>query len=136
MTDPTAYNDRPITPAVRSSVLIPFTQVLVGPMSMSLYNGIYEHFRSCNDHLVNRIFPWLLQFVFSVADIDDVPEHAIPDQKRVQEELDLVVGIMAKGKDEFEQRYRNLLQENQARGPANWNFRVFLMLFFQDSISA
>jgi hypothetical protein len=136
MMDSAAYGYGAIPPQVRATVLTPFVQLLVAPMGLSVYDGIFEPFRSCNHHLINHIFPRLMEFVFSLADIEHVPEYATPDKERLHEAIDSVIGLMMKNREAFETRYSSLLDGGGQRAPVNWNFGVFLMSFFQDSIPA
>jgi hypothetical protein len=132
LSNPAAYGYPPIPPDVLNATLVPFAQLLVVPMMMGKYSGIYEHLRVCNHHLTKHVFPHLMEFVLSVADIEQVPEYESPGELEVRESIEAVIRIMVNRKDAFEERYQALLNATHAPGPTNWKFGVFLLSMFQD----
>jgi hypothetical protein len=122
---------RPAPPNIQATVLIPFAQLLQIPLNLNVYSGRYEIFDGWNHHFIKHIFPQLLRFTNSLADMDEVPEYPAPDQVTVQRALGLLIDRMVKNQEPFEERYREVISSTKTTSPMNWNFAAFLMSFFK-----
>jgi hypothetical protein len=134
LADPAAFGYAVLPPAVRSAVLVPFAQLLIAPMALSVYSGIFDPFRSCNHHLVKHVFPGFAEFVFSIGECDCAPVYAPPEKERLREAIETVVRLMAKSPEAVRERYEGLVADAKGRTPVKWTFGVFLLSFFQVSI--
>jgi hypothetical protein len=113
--------------------LIQFAQLLQSPLSMMIYCGSSETFADWNHHLIKHIFPDLVAFTLSLADLDEIPEYQPPNAETVKKAVGSVLDAMNENKDKFEKRYTEVTSRNIGLLPATWALGTFLLAFFRPS---
>ena len=116
--------------------LTQFSPVLQTPFNLISYGGKYNKFSSWNRFIQKRIFPDLVDFAFSIAEIDEVPEYPAPNVERLEKALKTVLHFISISRDKFSKRYNELLNENaDIVQPVGWNIGAFLQSLFKNNIA-
>ena len=116
--------------------LTAFSPVLQVAFNLISYGGKYNRFSSWNAYVKKRIFPSLVNFAFSIAEIDEVPEYPAPPVERLEKSLKTVFHFMSGSHEKFCKRYHELLEENaDIVQPVGWNICAFLQSLFKNNIA-
>jgi hypothetical protein len=118
-----------------ATLLLPFAQVLQVPLNLALYHGSYTRFSSLHHHLLKNVFPRLIAFTLSIADLDESPNYPAPARNVVEKAILTVVEAIGKNKEQFQKKYRKLCDKSEGRSPASFAFGAFLMSFFTTTYS-
>jgi len=116
-------------------VLVPLAQLLMNPFNLIDLQQKYEVFNSWNDRLRKHVHPKLVEFVFSIGEIDTMPEYTPPSKERLREALETILDEIGKTKGAFSEKYRSLLQSNNEKSSLGWCFASFLSSYFDQTVN-
>ena len=113
-----------------------FSPILQIPFNLISYGGKYKRFSSWNKYIQRNIFPDLVNFAFSIAEIDEVPEYPAPSPERLEKSLKTVLHFMSEAKEKFSKRFKELLNERaDLVQPVGWNIGAFVQSLFKNNIA-
>ena len=118
----------------KSSVMVPFSQLLQMPLNLTLLHSKMQVFSKWNERLKNHMFPKLKTFIYSLCSITEIPEYSAPSIEELQKSLDIVFQIITSNRENFNKRYRELLNNKDGRlSVIRWEFGSFISDFFSNS---
>lgn len=132
MIDPSLFDsDIIIDDDTHSNVIIPFIQLLQTVLNLKLIHGKMERFSSWNKRIEKHVFPRLISFAFSLAQIDEYPKYEQPSHDELQKALNVVLNIISDNHEKFQNRYNELkCIKSENYPPVGWSFGSFLCEFF------
>ncbi|KAH0786566.1 GTPase-activator protein [Histomonas meleagridis] len=113
-----------------SDVFIPFSQLLQMPFNMMPLSGRHAEMAKWDDELFNDIFPKLMNFVFSVAELNEQPKYDPPPPEVLRQSLEYVLEKISVNNVKFKNRYDEVTQNKSNYSAVGWNIGTFLMNFF------
>jgi hypothetical protein len=111
-------------------LLVSFAQILQVPLNFALYHGNHAAFAGLHHHLIKHIFPELIKFMLSVADLDRVPTYPPPKRDVIQRSLGVIVSAVVKNREAVVRKYNQNKTNPETRNPVQCAFGAFLMSFF------
>jgi hypothetical protein len=114
--------------------LFAFAQLLQVPFSASLFGEKVPAYASWNHHLCT-VFPNVINFMMSIAELDQVPEYKLPSNEGLEKALDIVMDVMLRNCEPFAERYQTLLNGGEGPPTVGWGIGAFLISFFKDSVA-
>lgn len=119
-----------------TKVITHFSPLLQSPFNLISFGGKYNRFSGWNRYIQKKIFPDLVNFAFSVAEIDEVPEYPAPPRERLEKSLETVLRFMSASGDRFVKRFNDLLKERaDLVQPVGWNVGAFVQSLFKNNIA-
>jgi hypothetical protein len=114
-------------------VMVPAAQLLMTPFNLIQMSGKYDVFTSWNKTLSKKIFPKLIDFVFSVAVCEEAPVYTPPSKERLREALQVVWNKIGESNGEFVNMYVKLAKDLPCTS-LGANFANFLTGYFNQNI--
>ncbi|KAH0788685.1 GTPase-activator protein [Histomonas meleagridis] len=115
------------------NVFIPFSQLIQMPFNMMPLSGRYAEMSAWDDELYNDIFPNLMNFVFSVAELNEQPKYEPPKPEELRQALEYVLERISINSVKFKERYSVITQTQTNYPVVGWNIGTFLLNFFKDN---
>lgn len=116
-------------------VLIPFASLLGYVFNLQPMKDKYEPFNTWNPRLTKHTFNDIIDFVFSVCDIDEIPKYDPPPTDKLQKSLEFVLDAISKNHEAFCIEYDRLIKNHTEMGVPGWVFGSLLQRYFQENIT-
>ena len=116
------------------TVMVPAAQLLMTPFNLIQLGGKYDVFNSWNKTLSKKIFPKLIDFVFSIAVCDKQPLYQPPTKERLRESLQIVWSKIGASNGEFVKMYKKLAYESDPCTSLGTSVANFISGFFNQNI--
>lgn len=117
-------------------ILVPAAQLLMTPFNLIELEGKYEIFNSWNKTLREKIFPELIEFVFSVAVCEEEPVYQPCTKEKLRESLVTVMNEISNSGQAFAQKYQELLRDRTLIEGNGWSLATFIANYFEQNMSA
>lgn len=132
--DPSALDPNTIIDDdTNSNIILPFIQLIQTSLNLKPLHGRMERFSNWNQAIEKNIFPKLIPFAFSLAEIEEVPTYEPPSKEEVKKALEDVLNIISENHDKFQKRYTQLkCIKTENYPPVGWCFGSFLCEFFKN----
>lgn len=116
------------------NVMVPAAQLMMTPFNLIQMGGKYDVFNSWNKILTKKIFPMLIEFVFSIAVCNEEPVYQPPSKERLREALQVVWSKIGESNGEFVKMYKQLAFESLPCTSLGAGFANFLTGYFNQNI--
>lgn len=116
-------------------VLIPFASLLGYIFNLQPMRDKYEPFNTWNDRLTKHTFNDIIDFVFSICDIDEIPKYESPPKERLQQSLEFILSNLSKTHEAFSTEYNRLLNSHTEMPVPGWVFGSLLEQYFQENVT-
>jgi hypothetical protein len=116
------------------TVLMPFSTLLQTPINLIPLEGRMEAFAGFNKRLEKHVWPKLVDFILSVADLPEKPTYKPPSEKRLLKSLSLILAKLSQRFGPFRDQYVRWSSEKPRFPPIGWNVAAFLTAFFEENI--
>lgn len=132
MVDPSIFDPNlVIDEETTSTVIMPFIQLLQTVLNLKLIKGKMSCFSSWNDRIEKHVFPKLIKFAFSLAEIEENPKYEPPTHDELQQSLRILLNIICDNHEKFQNRYNELkCIKSENYPPVGWCYGSFLCEFF------
>ncbi|OHT12256.1 GTPase-activator protein [Tritrichomonas foetus] len=117
-----------------SLVLIPFSSLLMNIFNLLPLAGRFEAFNIWNQRLKKHMFPKIVDFVISIAELEQIPVYDPPSPERLHEALDIILNELTSAHGAFNEEYNNLLRNPKGETLLGLNFGTFLQSFFKENV--
>jgi hypothetical protein len=117
-----------------TNVMIPAAQLMMTPFNLIQMGGKYDVFNSWNKILTKKIFPNLIEFVFSIAVCPEEPVYQPPSKERLREALNVVWNKIGESNGEFVKMYRQFGFDSPSCTSLEAEFANFLSGYFNQNI--
>lgn len=140
LSDPCQFDPNYQIKTEQLSNLIPFSQLLQKPLNLDLFTGQFEAYSRNNNLLKRHVFPKLVNFVFSIADLPSEPaKYEIPKPEQLRQSLELISQHLSASKVKFGNKYNQFLTnsffKNTKSSTIGWNISSFILSFFKENLS-
>lgn len=140
LSDPCQFDPNYQIKTEQLSNLIPFSQLLQKPLNLDLFTGTFESYSRNNNLLKRHVFPKLVNFVFSIADLPPEPaKYEIPNPEQLKQSLELILQHLSVSKIKFGNKYNQFLTNSFYKSTKNsaigWNISSFIMSFFKENLT-
>lgn len=116
-------------------VLIPFASLLGYVFNLQPMRDKYEPFNTWNPRLTKHTFNDIVDFVFSVCEIDEIPTYKPPPPDKLQKSLELVLETLSKNYEAFCVEYDRLVKNHTEMSVPGWIFGSLLQRYFQENVT-
>lgn len=116
-------------------VLIPFASLLGYVFNLQPMKDKYELFNTWNSRLTKHTFNDIIDFVFSVCDIDEIPKYDPPPADKLQKSLEFVLDAISKNHEAFCVEYERLIKNHTEMAIPGWVFGSLLQRYFQENVT-
>lgn len=116
-------------------VLIPFASLLGYVFNLQPMKDKYEPFNTWNSRLTRHTFNDIINFVFSVCDIDEIPKYEAPPPDKLKKSLEIILDLLSKNYDAFCVEYDRLIKNHTEMSAPGWVFGSLLQRYFKENIT-
>jgi len=116
------------------TMLMPFSQLLQTPINLAPFDERFEKFSDWNPRVRKHIWPKLIKFVLSVADLKEKLFYQPPSEEQVFKSLSRVLTSSSAKFQQFKNQYEFLQRDPNVFHPIGWNLAGFLSAFFQGNV--
>ncbi|EAY10229.1 GTPase-activator protein, putative [Trichomonas vaginalis G3] len=117
-------------------ILVPAAQLLMTPFNLIELDGKYDVFNSWNKTLREKIFPELIEFVFSVAVCEEEPVYQPCSKEKLRESLIVVMDQISTSGQLFVNKYKELMRDRSLMEGNGWSLATFITNYFEQNTSA
>lgn len=126
------------------SVLSAFATILSNVFNLVPMKDKYEPFNGWNQRLYRQTFNDIVDFVFSIADLDVVPKYDPPSVDELRMSLEEIAVLLSRSFNAtssiakaptFPKKYNAAISHPKRRSINGWMFGAFLQRYFQENVA-
>jgi hypothetical protein len=94
----------------------------------------FESFSGWNKRLEKHVWPRLVKWMLSVADLPEKPRYAAPPEPVVMEALTVVLAALSSNFTKFRDQYNEVSKPRPGSHPISWSLASFFAGFFEENV--